>query len=154
MSTGILRHLLHCFRQSFEGPAWHGPSFQEFLDEMEPESASVRGKESHSPLELLLHIVIWRRYVIRNLKGDHALATEEELRFPSVPEPGEYAWTDARVQLDQTQEELLDLLKAFPEERLDKKVPGRDYDWSMLLHGLLQHDAYHLGQMRLLVKHF
>jgi hypothetical protein len=33
---------------------------------------------------------------------------------------------------------------------LDGPVPNRDYDRTHLLHGLVQHHAYHAGQMSLL----
>ena len=153
MAKGPIRSLIQLFRQSFEGPAWHGQALQELLEEMDPELAGVRCNGSHSPLELLLHIAIWRNYVIRMMRGETHMATEEELTFPSVAVPGEYSWTDARVKLDKSQRELTEELEKFPEDQLEKVVPGRDYTWNEIFHFLLQHDAYHLGQMRLLTKH-
>jgi uncharacterized damage-inducible protein DinB len=154
MTQGEIRHIQHLLRHSFDGPAWHGPAIREILEEFPEERHSMRLGRSHSPLEIVLHMVVWRRYVLRLLGGDYELATEQEMTFPRVEVPGEYAWTDAQVLLDRTQDELLEAIGRFPEADLDKRVPGgREYTWYFLLHGLLQHDAYHLGQLRLLLLH-
>ena len=143
-----IKHLVQQLKRAFDGPAWYGPALQEVLEQIDPEEANMRINGSQSPLELLLHIVQWREYVIRLLEGDMALAKDEEMTYPKVADAGEYAWTDARVKLANTQERLVKLLKKFPAEDLDKTIPLRDYSWANMLHGIVDHDVYHMGQIQ------
>lgn len=152
MPSPETRRLVRLIRRAFEGPAWYGPAIQEVLEDFDPEDADLRVGGSQSPLELLLHMVQWRQYAIRLLKGDHALVSREEMTYPRVENGGEYGWTDARVRLDNSQAELVRLVERFPAERLDEEVPERDFTWATLLHGLVNHDVYHLGQLRFLQK--
>ncbi len=147
-----IKHLVEQLKRAFEGPAWYGPAIMEVLEDFDPDAIGLRYNGSQSPLELLLHMVQWRNYAIRLLEGDTRLVSDEEMTYPEVAEAGEYAWTDARIKLDNSQAKLITLLKAFPPEKLDKTVPERDYTWSNMLHGLVNHDVYHLGQIHFLCK--
>jgi uncharacterized damage-inducible protein DinB len=154
MAHSEMHRLTELLERNFDGPAWHGPSIREVLDEVHPENAGIRCNDSHSLVEIVLHMTIWRQYVIRLMKGDHSLASEQETTFPRVAVLDEYSWSNALVSLDQSHEILFQAWKHFPEEDLDKTVPGgRDYTWYTLFHGLLQHDAYHLGQLQLMLRH-
>jgi hypothetical protein len=154
MSNPEMHRLADLLERNFDGPAWHGPSIREVLDELPAEQAGVRLNGSHSPVEIVLHMNVWRQYVIRLIKGDHSLASEQECTFPRVNELDDYSWSNAIVNLDQSQAELLRLWKHFSDQELDHIVPGgRDYTWYVLFHGILQHDAYHLGQLQLMHRH-
>jgi hypothetical protein len=147
-----LRHIIQQLKRSFEGPAWYGPAVQEVLEEFEDDDVHVRINGSYSPIELVLHMVQWRSYAIRMLEGDYAFASEAEMTYPRVESSGEYGWTDARIELGNSQAKLIKLLEKFPAEDLDKDVPKRDFSWAVLLHGISDHDIYHLGQLRFLQK--
>ena len=47
-------------------------------------------------------------------------------------------------------DDLVASLAGFPDERLSDTVPGRDYSFYFLLHGAVQHNLYHAGQMAML----
>jgi uncharacterized damage-inducible protein DinB len=147
-----IKHLLNELKHSYHGPAWYGPAVEEVLDSFDDDDIGLRINGSQSPLELLLHMVQWREYVIRLLEGDHELVTDEEMSYPKVPEAGKYAWTDARIKLDNTQDRLVQLISKFPPEKLEKTIPHRDYKWAHMLHGIVDHDVYHLGQIHFVRK--
>jgi hypothetical protein len=57
--------------------------------------------------------------------------------------------------LQHTHEELIAAVEAFPEEAMWEQVPGKTgahYNFSYMLHGVAQHEAYHGGQIALLKK--
>jgi len=56
----------------------------------------------------------------------------------------------AITQLEQSQKKLLEAIQFFPEASLSNPVPGRQYSFSHMLYGILQHDVYHLGQIALI----
>jgi hypothetical protein len=53
-------------------------------------------------------------------------------------------------ELKNTQQSLLEAIKKVPEEKLSDKVLKREYSFQNMLHGILHHDLYHLGQITLL----
>jgi hypothetical protein len=57
------------------------------------------------------------------------------------------------MELSLSQEELItELEKREDDEFLEEIVPGREYDYYTMLHGILQHDLYHAGQISILKK--
>jgi hypothetical protein len=85
-------------------------------------------------------MISWRNFVTDQLKGVPKEVSEEE----NFPKPG--SWKEAVEKLNQSQEALLKALSEFPEERLNDKVPFREYRFHFMLYGIIQHDIYHLGQ--------
>jgi uncharacterized damage-inducible protein DinB len=139
----IIRQL----EDSFNGNAWYGSPVMEVLTGVTPEIASGRVSDNtHSIVELVLHMAAWRNFVVWKLKGV-AFEMTEELNYPKPIE-----WPMAVSLLEQSQQGLITAIQSFPEQELSKQVPNRKYDFSHLLYGIIQHDIYHLGQIALLKK--
>ena len=43
-------------------------------------------------------------------------------------------------------------MEDIDDQKLKEKVGGRNYDFFYLLHGIIHHDVYHLGQIAILKK--
>jgi len=144
-------------RRAFRGEAWHGDSLLELLDGvMAAEAAAHPIKHAHSIWELVLHITAWDSAVRRRLAGE-AVALSDEQNFPSVMDTSEPAWRRALEHAKQVHTELVDAVAAFPDERLGERVPGKTqepdyYNFYYMLHGVVQHELYHAGQIALLKK--
>ena len=82
----------------------------------------------------------------------HQPNTPEDWRLPE--DETEEAWGEAREGLRRSQDELLAALDGLDDGRLEEIVPGRDYSVYVLLHGVVQHDVYHAGQIALLRKSY
>jgi uncharacterized damage-inducible protein DinB len=72
-------------------------------------------------------------------------------------DPSENAWRRTIEQARKVHNELVQAVEAFPDERLAEKVPGKKsepdwYDFYYMLHGVVQHELYHAGQIALLKK--
>jgi len=89
------------------------------------------------------------RAVHRRLNGE-AVELTAAGDWPPVTGPGANAWNDTLRALHAAQRELREALKELPESRLAETVPGKDYSFYVLLHGAIQHDLYHAGQIGLL----
>ena len=140
-------------RRAFNGEAWHGPSVREVLEGVTAAAASehpVAG--AHSIWELALHIEAWVE-VSRQATGGIAMPSpiRQEMDWPAAGE-GSNAWTDAKNRLFATAERFAKTVEAFTEGRLRETVPGRDFDFYFLFHGVVQHSLYHAGQIALLKK--
>jgi uncharacterized damage-inducible protein DinB len=142
-------------RRAFNGEAWHGDSLFEILDGVSAKHAAARPIASaHSIWELVLHIAAWDEAVLRRLNGAVVELADAE-NFPPVTDESEPAWHNALVQVERVHEELIAVVAAQPDARLEGQVPGKEgphYNFYYLLHGVAQHELYHAGQIALLKK--
>lgn len=139
--------------KTYTGEAWHGPAVMEVLSDLGRSQWETRLGNSHSVIELVAHMITWRRFVIRQLQGDAAYKVTEAENFPKIDTADADAWRGQLALLDHSQMELMALLENTPAEKLEEVVPGRSYSFYTMLHGIIQHDLYHLGQIILLGKH-
>ncbi len=150
-----VRRIRGHLRATFDGTPWHGQALSEILDGVEALEASAHSvTDAHSIWELVLHMTYWRRVALEALAGKsiaaHQPNTPEDWRTPG--ETTDEAWQETRDALRRTQDELLAALDDLDDGRLTENVPGREYSFYVLLHGVVQHDVYHAGQIALLRK--
>ena len=72
--------------------------------------------------------------------------------WPPVKDMSAEAWERMLNDLRGAHMALGEAIKQFNEENLDKEVPGRDFPWYVLLHGMTHHSLYHSGQIAILRK--
>ncbi|MGI9102919.1 MAG: DinB family protein [Terriglobales bacterium] len=139
-----IRHAVH-------GEAWHGPAVLEILEGMDANTAAAHPiAGAHSVWELLLHMTVWTRVVLRRLAGETVQPTPAE-NFPPV-DGGAAGWSAAIEDFQNAQRALLAKLNSMTDDALRLPTPGKPYDFYFMLHGLVQHHLYHAGQMALLKK--
>jgi uncharacterized damage-inducible protein DinB len=142
-------------RRAFEGEAWHGDSLLEILAGVNAKTAAARPiPNAHTIWELLLHIQVWDDASIRRAGGTAVQPTGEK-DFPPVRDTREAAWQQTLASVKKTHEELVRTVAAFPDSRLQERVPGKSqdyYNFYYLFSGIVQHELYHAGQIALLKK--
>jgi uncharacterized damage-inducible protein DinB len=137
-------------RRSQQGAAWHGPAVGELLNDVDSTVAQRRFLAgAHNIWELVLHITAWQAAALRAVKGDEMPQLDGQDDWP-VPGHTEQDWRNAVEQIERVNAELVGCLASFPDERLRDIVPGRDYSFYFLLHGVAQHNIYHAGQIAIL----
>ena len=142
-------------KRAFEGGAWHGSSLRELLADVSAEQAAARPLGgAHSIWELVLHVAVWQGFVTRALEGEPMppwdLPAGED--WPPVGEASEAAWRLAVTSLGDGNKRLREAVRKLGEEDLERIVAGREYSVYFMLHGVIQHSAYHAGQIALLKK--
>lgn len=150
MKTEI-QNIISLLSRTFEKNAWHGPSVKEVLNDITAEQSFTKLRDTHSIIELVAHMTAWRIFVIKKLEGDENYKVEDEKNFPS-----ETDWMKTLNDLSASQLHLLELLKDFPATKLSDVVHAPPYKYSFytLLHGIIHHDLYHIGQIALIKKTF
>ena len=139
-------------KRAFEGDAWHGPAVLEVLEGVSARTAAAKPVPgAHSIWELVLHIAAWDGAIRRRMEGQ-ALQLSDEQDFPLVKDTSDSAWRNTVQTLKQRHAELMQGVLAMPDHRLTSQVPGKDYDFYHMLHGAVQHELYHAGQIALLKK--
>lgn len=134
------------------GEAWFGPALRPLLRAVTPASAARRPLPNrHTIWELVLHLAANIDFVLARLDG-RALELAPEVDWPPAPEPTAAAWAQALAALDARHEELRARVSALGDEQLMAPVVGRSYPLYVMLHGIIQHNVYHAGQVALLAE--
>jgi uncharacterized damage-inducible protein DinB len=142
-------------RRAFEGEAWHGPSLKELLEGVSAEQASARPVAgANSIWDLVLHIEFWTRAALQTTNGVAIpkMAGTASGDWEPVKDASAAAWSDAKNKMFQTCGQLARAIEQIGDSRLSETVPGRQYDFYYLFHGIVQHSLYHAGQIALLKK--
>ena len=151
-----IQALIRRFQAIYNGHPWYGTNILSSLKQITPEmSLQTLLPETKNIAEILKHIVAWRQFLIEHLQGNSSYRIElnSELDWPSIED---LSWHDLLEQLRESQEQILQLLSGQEDTLLKKTLSnvGEPYNFRYLIEGILQHDAYHLGQINLLVSYF
>ncbi|NRB47144.1 MAG: DinB family protein [Saprospiraceae bacterium] len=147
-----IQALIRRFEAIYDGQPWYGTNILSSLQNIRPE-VSVRSllPEKKNIAEILRHMVAWRQFLIEHLQGNHSYVIElnTALDWPAVDG---LSWEELLEEFAASQTTILSLL-AEQEDALLKKLLSNgqhQYNFRYLIEGVLQHDAYHLGQINLL----
>ncbi len=147
MKNHEIQNIKTLLDETFNGPAWHGPSVQEVLKDISNEEALKSVESAHNIAELVFHMIAWRNYLINKLKGQESYDVSEKENFQKIDHLTHDEWVNLKSRLIASQEELQALLSKQNDEILNQKVGKRNYTFYVLMHGIIQHDLYHLGQI-------
>jgi len=138
--------------RAWRGPAWHGPSVQEVLAGIDAASAVRRPiPDGHTIWEITEHIAAWEDIGRRRIEGEIVEPTDA-MDWPPVSDFSAESWQRTRERLAAGHDRLRRTIAAFPEAQLDQLRPDGETSWYVLIHGIVQHDLYHAGQIGLLAK--
>jgi uncharacterized damage-inducible protein DinB len=145
------------FEIVFQKQPWYGASVMEVVASVPLRIVGTKiTPRSHSVYQIVMHMITWREYVTKKLSGqnDYAVEVGGELDWPFKEDVSKEDWNDAVAALEKSQLRLIETLKRTPDEKLEELVPlngpNTTLTFGKLLHGLLQHDVYHAGQIALL----
>lgn len=149
-----MQYIARQITDAYEGDPWFGRNAKALLSEVNEQTAFEKPNGQHSMVELIWHMVNWREFVISRFTKDSTKdITYFEVNDWRALDHSDKALLQQGLQrLHQTQAELLEVIGNESDALLDKNVEERSYTFRKLLHGILQHDIYHLGQIAYLQK--
>lgn len=149
-----IERILDQLKRAYEGEAWHGPSVREVLAGVTADQAHARPlANAHSIWELVQHIAVWESVGRRRLEGDRAqidISSPED--WPPADDTSDAAWEQAKAALDRGHRALREAIARVPESRLAEPIFEGMSTIYVTLHGVIQHDLYHAGQIAMLKK--
>jgi uncharacterized damage-inducible protein DinB len=152
-------HLPKELENAFHGQPWHGKSSLEIIEASDPAKVFSHWiPNAHSIAELVLHLTVWTEEAIERLQGKEA---KEPLRgdWPAVSGTDLATWQRMLADFKMAHQNLLEHIQNFQVDQWEKVVV--DYreeidvssgSYSELVNGIIQHLAYHSGQISLLQK--
>ncbi len=140
-------------QRAFDGAAWHGDSVLQILHGVTPEQAASRPlPQAHTIWELVLHILAWEDVLLKSLRGEPYIMLHDEDDWPPARDISAAAWLAAVDRLKETTAHLGEAMRLFSETRLHETIPGQNFTFYVAMHGVVQHNLYHAGQMAILKK--
>lgn len=143
--------------RAYSGDSWHGPPMTEALKGICAISAPVKPiPEAHSIWEIVHHLTAWNHIVRRRFLGEVVKPNHHD-DWPPVEDSSPEAWEASMQKLHEACTALITELKKAAKEAdcdavLHKTAPGKDHSIYVMLHGAVQHNLYHTGQISILRK--
>ena len=144
-----IERLLDQLNRAYGGEAWHGPALRQLLEDVTEEQARAQPIAGvHSIAEIVAHIQATMDMVSVRLAGTPRELTAEE----DWPDVTRTSWPAALDELDNAASRVSDAVARLTPEDLDRVVVGKDFTTYVMVHGVIQHNLYHAGQIAILKK--
>jgi uncharacterized damage-inducible protein DinB len=154
--TALLIDQLH---RAFDGDCWHGPSVRHLLSEVTFAQAMATPPGGiHSIAAIVAHMTSWVSEVTRRVSG-YPPADPIEGDWPIPRATDKAGWAAMHLELAEAMARLTEAVAGFPAARWNDQIgdardaalgTGVTYEQTVL--GLVQHLAYHGGQVAILRK--
>lgn len=140
------------FEDLYAGGPWIDVNL---IDTLKQTSADVAARKIfldwNSIWEITNHLISWRHNILNRLSGE-TVYTPTHNYFTLVEDVSEKAWKKTLKLFANSQEKWLQYLRNFKDEDLPNMLSDGDFSNYEYIQGILQHDAYHLGQIVMLLK--
>jgi hypothetical protein len=137
---------------TYNGDAWHGPSFVAVLEGIDADLAAKRiNAEIHTIAELVHHAAYWMSSVRYRLTGEH-FTVNQDMSWGLGHLDKEENWRIAKESLDAEYKALLAAVEKFPEDKLSEPFMEGGVSFFGLINGAIHHNLWHAGQIALIKK--
>ncbi len=149
-----LNMLANAIEEAVSGPVWHGPSIGDLLETIVASDAAAHPiSNAHSIWELVVHLTAWVGIVQKRLALEVPLIEPTDAEdWPAVGVTSATSWKAAISELSASYRRLAAAVRSLEPEILGKRVPSRQHTVRMMLQGVVEHAAYHGGQIALLTR--
>lgn len=149
-------NLIDELQKAYTGDAWHGSNIINILSNVDPTKVFTHPiPNAHSIAEIALHLTAWTEEVDNRLQGEAA----KEPSRGDWPVPKDHSATEWELMVNDFKKANDRLVATLSEidlsiKIIDERNPsmGTGVDRAQLINGLIQHHAYHAGQIALLSK--
>jgi uncharacterized damage-inducible protein DinB len=142
-----IERILDQLNRAWGGPSWTGVDIRPLLDGVTDEQAHAHPLPNvHSIIELVAHMSVWMDVVAVRLTGKAKEPTAEE----DWRDVTKLRWSEAVEEMENAGSRLSDAVARLSVDDLDNIVVGKDYTVYVMVHGVIQHNLYHAGQIAIL----
>jgi uncharacterized damage-inducible protein DinB len=139
------------YREVHSGRNWTWSDMKEHLMDVTWQQAITEIPTFNTIAVLVCHMHYYTVRMLNVLTGAR-LEEQDEDSFTHPPINNQHDWEGILKKVWTDAERLAQLIAQMPEEQLWATVAERDYNYYTFLHGIIQHNHYHLGQIVFLKK--
>lgn len=145
-------NIISLFVKLYNGSPWIDVNILDTLKVISAQQAATKVLPNcNSIWQIVDHMVSWRENVLQRVQGK-VLKTPANNYVETISDTSEKAWSETLERMQRSQDHWLAFLKRFDTVDYKIKYPTNDMTYYEHIHGIIQHDAYHLGQIVLLAK--
>ena len=142
------------FKKLYDGSLWIDINITSVLQNISSEQASKRVlKNCNTIWEITNHLIDWRLNVLQRVQGK-IIKSPDNNYFEPVTDTSERNWTNTLQRLLGVQKDWIEFLDKVDLGELGKVYTPNTMTYYEHIHGIIQHDVYHLGQIVILSKQF
>lgn len=144
--------IISLFEKLYDGHPWIDVTLMPTLEKISAQQAATKVlPDCNSIWEITNHLVNWRENVLQRIQGK-IVTTPSNNYIKPITDTSQKAWSKTLEGLESTQKEWVRVLRKFSVEDFGTEYPTNGMTYYEHIHGIVQHDAYHLGQIVLLSK--
>jgi hypothetical protein len=150
MKREVMR-IARLLEQTFEGKPYYGPSI---ISSLEGVTAAVAIRKPawavHCIWDIVAHLTAELIYARSVIDGTAGPWIEGETTWFTITDKSDAAWDRALESLKDANRVLIRVVEQLDDTILDKEGPFVRVSFFLMLHGTIQHNVYHAGQISLL----
>jgi uncharacterized damage-inducible protein DinB len=140
------------FNDLFDGSPWIDVNVMSTLNDISAKQAATKPFPNFNSIwEVVNHMIRWRETVLRRLHGE-IIESPEDNYFSFIRDRSDSAWQQTKLQFAESHTLWQSSIKKLNRKTLYSQEEQQRFSNYELIMGILQHDAYHLGQIQLLKK--
>ncbi len=144
--------ILSLFEKLYYGESWIDVPVKGTLFQISAKVANSRPLSNCNTIwEIVNHLIEWKLNVQQRLEGK-IISTPADNYISPIADPSEAAWDETLQRFDWAQRQWIDFLSHFDSSRYELHYPPNQMTYYEHIMGILQHEAYHLGQIVILAK--
>lgn len=134
----------------FDGVPWLDVNIADTIRDLSCVDAAKKTGDLNSIWQIVNHMIEWREVLWKKLYGDKVFVPENNF-IEDIEDTSQIAWKQTLERFEHSQKNILKFLSIEKDYDYDKTFTNGNTFYEHLL-AILQHDAYHLGQIVLLKK--
>lgn len=144
--------ILHLFEDLYNGNPWIDVTILPTLQSLSAQQADTRIFPNWNTIwEITNHMIAWRNNVLQRMHGE-VLKTPAHNYIVPVRDTSASAWHQTLNRLEDSQKAWVAFIQKCKTTSFDNIYPGNSMTYYEHIQGILQHDAYHLGQIVIMAK--
>ncbi|NAY90444.1 DinB family protein [Muricauda sp. JGD-17] len=157
--NSAIQNIIYQLEDIQYGKPWIGSTFLNRLKQVDENEYFERPiKDLHSVAEIISHLTLWRSEAILKIRTGEGSCTDDcEENWLTNDKLKVVGWKKIKSSYDKTLSDLIELLHSKNDDFLAEQYYDTDfkglYTYNWLLNGMIQHDAYHLGQIGIVIKY-
>jgi uncharacterized damage-inducible protein DinB len=146
------KRISNLYQSIYNGNPWLEVTLEKTLSDITAEQSYRKINPNLNTIwEIVNHLIQWRRNILRRVEGETVI-TPDHNYFVPVLDSSEAAWEQSLQYLEMSQEQWKSFFDNFDDVDFEKIYPNNNHTYYEHIHGIIQHDVYHLGQIVILKK--
>jgi uncharacterized damage-inducible protein DinB len=146
------KRISNLYQSIYNGNPWLEVTLANTLENITAQQAYRKVNPNLNTIwEIVNHLIQWRRNILKRVQGE-TVVTPDHNYFVPILDSSEAAWEQSLQSLAKSQELWNAFFEDFNDSDLEKIYVNNNHTYYEHIHGIIQHDVYHLGQIVILKK--